>query len=98
MFKEEKSESKPEKGSSRQWELLNPPLSQWMREALNNLGFTQMTPVQASTIPLFMGHKDVVVEVRFYHQYPRIYESVLLTDLIGCYRKWQDIIFLDSYG
>lgn len=27
-------------------------------------GFGQMTPVQASTIPLFMKHKDVVVEVR----------------------------------
>ena len=26
------------------------------------MGFTQMTPVQASTIPLFMKHKDVVVE------------------------------------
>ena len=28
------------------------------------MGFEQMTPVQASTIPLFMQHKDVVVEVR----------------------------------
>lgn len=28
------------------------------------MGFDQMTPVQASTIPLFMKHKDVVVEVR----------------------------------
>ena len=26
------------------------------------MGFTQMTPVQVSTIPLFMKHKDVVVE------------------------------------
>lgn len=26
------------------------------------MGFTKMTPVQASTIPLFMTHKDVVVE------------------------------------
>lgn len=26
------------------------------------MGHTQMTPVQASTIPLFMQHKDVVVE------------------------------------
>ena len=26
------------------------------------MGHTQMTPVQASTIPLFMRHKDVVVE------------------------------------
>jgi ATP-dependent RNA helicase DDX55/SPB4 len=26
------------------------------------MGFEKMTPVQTSTIPLFMGHKDVVVE------------------------------------
>lgn len=26
------------------------------------MGFTRMTPVQASAIPLFMAHKDVVVE------------------------------------
>lgn len=26
------------------------------------MGYTRMTPVQASTIPLFMKHKDVVVE------------------------------------
>lgn len=26
------------------------------------MGFTRMTPVQASAIPLFMQHKDVVVE------------------------------------
>lgn len=26
------------------------------------MGFTKMTPVQASTIPLFMAHKDVMVE------------------------------------
>jgi ATP-dependent RNA helicase DDX55/SPB4 len=28
------------------------------------MGFERMTPVQASTIPLFLQHKDVVVEVR----------------------------------
>lgn len=30
---------------------------------IRDMGFEQMTPVQASTIPLFMQHKDVVVEV-----------------------------------
>ena len=30
--------------------------------ATSAMGFDKMTPVQASTIPLFMGHKDVVVE------------------------------------
>ena len=34
-------------------------------DVVQALGFTQMTPVQASTIPLFMKHKDVVVEVSF---------------------------------
>ena len=31
-------------------------------DVINSLGYAQMTPVQASTIPLFMKHKDVVVE------------------------------------
>lgn len=31
-------------------------------DVIQSLGHTQMTPVQASTIPLFMKHKDVVVE------------------------------------
>ena len=30
--------------------------------ALQTLGFTAMTPVQQATVPLFMQHKDVVVE------------------------------------
>ena len=29
---------------------------------MSSLGFSRMTPVQASTIPLFMAYKDVVVE------------------------------------
>jgi ATP-dependent RNA helicase DDX55/SPB4 len=49
--------------TSRAWDSLVPPLSPWLREALPSMGFERMTPVQASTIPLFMGHKDVVVEV-----------------------------------
>jgi hypothetical protein len=35
-------------------------------DVIRSLGHTQMTPVQASTIPLFMKHKDVVVEVCLY--------------------------------
>ncbi|KAJ8472381.1 hypothetical protein ONZ45_g16672 [Pleurotus djamor] len=31
-------------------------------DVVHSMGHTQMTPVQASTIPLFMKHKDVVVE------------------------------------
>ncbi|EER26575.1 ATP-dependent rRNA helicase spb4, putative [Coccidioides posadasii C735 delta SOWgp] len=47
---------------SRSWQALTPPLSEWILDAVAAMGFTRMTPVQASTIPLFMGHKDVVVE------------------------------------
>ncbi|KAI9801485.1 MAG: ATP-dependent rRNA helicase spb4 [Piccolia ochrophora] len=49
-------------GSSRAWEALEPALSDWVLRAVSSMGFQRMTPVQASTIPLFMGHKDVVVE------------------------------------
>lgn len=45
------------------WSRLNPSLSPWLLDAVRDMGFEQMTPVQASTIPLFMQHKDVVVEV-----------------------------------
>ena len=45
--------------------LLQPlqPLNYFIRlDVVSSMGFTQMTPVQASTIPLFMKNKDVVVE------------------------------------
>jgi hypothetical protein len=48
--------------SSRAWDGLTPSLSQWTLDAVASMGFTRMTPVQASAIPLFMAHKDVVVE------------------------------------
>ena len=48
--------------SSRAWEALTPSLSEWILDAISSMGFSRMTPVQASTIPLFMGYKDVVVE------------------------------------
>ncbi|KAI9796510.1 MAG: ATP-dependent rRNA helicase spb4 [Candelina submexicana] len=53
---------KPSQASSRAWEATTPPLSEWILDAISSMGFSRMTPVQASTIPLFMGHKDVVVE------------------------------------
>ena len=49
--------------TSRAWDAVEPPLSEWILEAVSAMGFRRMTPVQASTIPLFMGNKDVVVEV-----------------------------------
>lgn len=38
------------------------PLLPWMLEAASTLRFKQMTPVQAATIPLLSGNKDVIVE------------------------------------
>jgi ATP-dependent RNA helicase DDX55/SPB4 len=63
----------------RAWDALTPPLAEWILDAIAAMGFGRMTPVQASTIPLFMGNKDVVVEVRPIH----CPSSTLLT-LLGC--------------
>lgn len=52
----------PSGGSARAWDGVMPPLSEWVLEAISSMGFSRMTPVQASAIPLFMAHKDVVVE------------------------------------
>lgn len=54
--------------TTRAWDALTPALSDWILEAVNSLGFDRMTPVQASTIPLFLGNKDPVVEVFGLHQ------------------------------
>jgi ATP-dependent RNA helicase DDX55/SPB4 len=51
----------------RAWDALTPPLAEWILDAIATMGFSKMTPVQASTIPHFMGHKDVVVEVCAIH-------------------------------
>jgi len=53
----------PAKKSARAWDALKPPLAEWILDAVSTMGFAQMTPVQAATIPHFMGNKDVVVEV-----------------------------------
>ncbi|CCC72037.1 hypothetical protein NCAS_0J00580 [Naumovozyma castellii] len=44
------------------WDDLDCPVQPWIRTAIEVMGFDQMTPVQASTIPLFAKNKDVVVE------------------------------------
>jgi ATP-dependent RNA helicase DDX55/SPB4 len=51
------------KKDPRAWDALTPSLAEWILDAIAAMGFGRMTPVQASTIPLFMGNKDVVVEV-----------------------------------
>lgn len=63
---QEKASTTPkpvDKSSARAWETLTPALSEWILDATSSMGFQRMTPVQASAIPLFMGNKDVVVEV-----------------------------------
>ncbi|KAN0123786.1 P-loop containing nucleoside triphosphate hydrolase protein [Russula decolorans] len=44
------------------WSSLPTPLTDWVLDVIQSMGHTQMTPVQASAIPLFMQNKDVVVE------------------------------------
>lgn len=44
------------------WDNLDYPLQNWIKSAIEVMGFDAMTPVQASTIPLFSRNKDVVVE------------------------------------
>jgi hypothetical protein len=51
------------KKDPRAWDALTPPLAEWILDAISAMGFGRMTPVQASTIPLFSKNKDVVVEV-----------------------------------
>lgn len=55
----------PVKKDPRAWGALTPPLAEWILDAVSSMGFKQMTPVQAATMPLFLGNKDVVVEVSF---------------------------------
>ena len=57
----------PEMASSttaRDFVALDPPLLSSTLAVLARLGFKRMTPVQAATLPLFLGNKDVAVEVR----------------------------------
>ncbi|KAA8915286.1 hypothetical protein TRICI_002643 [Trichomonascus ciferrii] len=48
--------------ASREWRDVKPPLTPWIIDCVESFGYSQMTPVQASVIPLFCGNKDVVVE------------------------------------
>eukprot|EP01135_Chromosphaera_perkinsii_P000057 Nk52_evm8s24 gene=Nk52_evmTU8s24 len=44
------------------WETITPRLSQWLVDNLHVMGYSQMTPVQAAAIPLFLSNKDVAAE------------------------------------
>ncbi|CAL9738003.1 ATP-dependent rRNA helicase Spb4p [Monosporozyma servazzii] len=48
--------------NSLKWESLKYELQPWIKNAIEIMNFEHMTPVQASTIPMFAGNKDVVVD------------------------------------
>ena len=59
-----------------------------------------MTPVQAATIPQFMGNKDVVVEVSRCHGKLNFRGSCADASIatIGCHWKRQNAVFFDPRG
>ncbi|WVW80096.1 hypothetical protein I302_102069 [Kwoniella bestiolae CBS 10118] len=44
------------------WSSINPPLSPWIMEVIDKMGFSKMTPVQSGTIPRAIKNSDCVVE------------------------------------
>lgn len=70
----------PEKKKGpRAWDALTPPLADWILDAVSSMGFAQMTPVQAATLPLFLGNKDVVVEASFSFPFYYLLSSQLMS-------------------
>lgn len=57
------SESERKK-ETKAFEALTPELSTWILEYTRSMNFPRTTPVQSMAIPLLMGNKDLVVEVR----------------------------------
>ena len=55
-------ENAPKKKDLRAWDALTPPLSDFILDAVQSMGFSRMTPVQAAVLPLFRKNSDVVVE------------------------------------
>lgn len=52
------------KKQPKSFEALTPELSTWILDYTRFMNFTRTTPVQGMAIPLLMGNKDLVVEVR----------------------------------
>jgi len=50
--------------TTRAWGDVAPALGKETLEVIGELGFEKMTPVQATTIPVFLSHKDVVVQAQ----------------------------------
>ncbi|XP_053694962.1 probable ATP-dependent RNA helicase DDX55 homolog [Sabethes cyaneus] len=47
---------------SSKWTELSKPLSRPVLETIDKIGFSEMTPVQAATLPLLLSYKDVAAE------------------------------------
>lgn len=77
------------KRDPRAWGGLTPPLAEWILDAVSSMGFKQMTPVQAATLPQFLRNKDVVVEVSLLAFASASLHNFLNTNsidcIIGCY-------------
>ena len=57
-------EAVPPKKQPKSFEALTPEVSSWILDFTRSMNFTRTTPVQGMAIPLLMGNKDLVVEVR----------------------------------
>jgi len=68
-------------------------------QAIENLGFQKMTPVQAATIPVFTAHKDVCVQVHLLDcMSPALaIMNALCPSNLGYYRLGEDASFLDPH-
>ena len=88
MAQEPATEKKP-----KSFEALTPELSSWILDFAQSSGFARTTPVQAMAIPLLMGNKDLVVEVRVTRKF-----NMCCTNLIsGRHWQWQNPQLLDPY-
>ena len=63
MAEEKKQQASVDK-KPKSFEALTPALAEWILDYTRSMGFARTTPVQAMAIPLLMGNKDLVVEVR----------------------------------
>lgn len=58
------SDTPSTKKQPKSFEALTPELSSWILDYTKSMNFSRTTPVQGMAIPLLMGNKDLVVEVR----------------------------------
>ena len=84
------------KKQSKSFEALTPELSTWILDYTKAMNFPRTTPVQGMAIPLLMGNKDLVVEVRSPKRRMAVTLNIHTNITPGCYGEWQDSKLLDS--